>query len=356
MPITVLVTGVGGSAAFNFIDSLKLVKPAYRVVGTDTNLHHLALSNADYKYRVPPISKSKSYLSVINRLIEKHHVDLVHPQPDPEVAFIGKYRQHLNAPTLLPNNQTITYCQDKLKAVDLFKQSGVPIADSVLIYSPASLKKTYTRLKKQHETLWIRAIRGAGSKAALPINEINHAIFWIDYWTKHQGIGYGDFMLSEYLPGKEFAFQSVWKAGQLLVSQARERQEYVFGNLTPSGQSSSPSVAVTVRRKDVNQIATQAVLAIDPQATGIFCVDLKENKQGTPCVIEINPGRFFTTSNFFAHAGCNMPDYYVRLALNKPLPPLKPYNNLKAGLYWLRLIDMGYKLTDTDWGIDGDFS
>jgi carbamoyl-phosphate synthase large subunit len=159
-----------------------------------------------------------------------------------------------------------------------------------------------------------------------------------------KGLKYSDFMVCEFLPGKEFAFQSIWKDGEIITSQARERMEYVFGNLTPSGQSSSPSIAKTVHRNDVNKIATEAVKTIDKKATGIFCVDMKENKQGVPSITEINCGRFFTTSNFFSTAGSNMPYFYIKMAYGEKLPNLPKYNAIPKGWYWIRTIDMGCKL------------
>jgi carbamoyl-phosphate synthase large subunit len=152
-------------------------------------------------------------------------------------------------------------------------------------------------------------------------------------------------MVSEFLPGKEYAFQSVWHQGTLLMSQARERKEYVFGNLTPSGQSSSPSVAMTVHNQEVNELCTQAILAVDHQATGVFCVDMKTDKNNTIKVTEINAGRFFTTSYFFSQAGANMPYYYTKVGIDGSVEhSLKPYNNIPEGWYWIRNIDIGYKL------------
>jgi ATP-grasp in the biosynthetic pathway with Ter operon len=159
-------------------------------------------------------------------------------------------------------------------------------------------------------------------------------------------------MVSEFLPGREFAFQSVWLDGRLVTSAARERLEYVFGHLMPSGQSSSPSVARTVHRDDVNELATTVVRAVDQQATGVFCVDLKEDEDGKPLVTEINAGRFFTTSNFLAEAGANMPYSYVRLALGEDVNGLPPYDAVEEGLYWVRMIDMGYKLVrEGEWSV-----
>jgi carbamoyl-phosphate synthase large subunit len=146
-------------------------------------------------------------------------------------------------------------------------------------------------------------------------------------------------MLCEFLPGREFAFQSVWKDGEIICSMARERLEYLMGNLFPSGQSSSPSVAKTVHDERVNEIATKAIKRIDGKATGIFCVDLKEDRQGTPRVTEINAGRFFTTCDFFANCGVNMADLYVRLGMGKELPYVDQYNAVPEDIYWIRGVD-----------------
>src|SRR5262249_45445768 len=132
--------------------------------------------------------------------------------------------------------------------------------------------------------------------------------------------------------------------GNLIVSQARERVVYLYGHLTPSGQTSTPSVARTVHRDDINDVATRAIRAAEKKPHGIFCADLKEDAAGQPRITEINCGRFFTTSNFYAHAGVNFPHLYVRLGLGESVPPQSPYNAVPADYYWIRMTDMGYRL------------
>jgi len=340
----ILVTGAGGSAGYNFISSLRMSPESFYVVGSDINHWHLELSNADSTYLIPP-SSADNYVETLNGIIKKEHIEFVHPQPDVEVAVISERRDEINALTCLPNKETIRICHDKMKLTKTLEKSGVPVPASFLIDKEDDIEKGLPSLLERFpEKAWLRAIRGAGAKASLPVRETDHARMWIDYWEKFKGIGYGDFMMSEYLPGREFAFQSIWKEGELITSQARERLEYVFAHLTPSGQTSSPAVAMTVHRDDVNKVATDAIIAIDPMATGIFCVDLKENSDGVPCVTEINAGRFFTTSNFFSAAGANMPYYYVKLAYDEKIPELKKYNVLPEGLYWIRVMDMGLTL------------
>ena len=79
--------------------------------------------------------------------------------------------------------------------------------------------------------------------------------------------------------------------------------------------------------------------SIDKHATGIFCVDLKENKDGVPYPTEINTGRFFTTSFFFTSAGVNMPYYYIKLAFDEEIPRMPKYNSVERDMVWCRHID-----------------
>ena len=93
----------------------------------------------------------------------------------------------------------------------------------------------------------------------------------------------------------------------------------------------------------VDDTAMKSILALDPSPEGVYCVDIKEAVDGVAKVTEINAGRFFTTSNFFAAAGVNMPDMLVRCALGEDVEPVGT-SPLRAGLYWIRMVDMGYAL------------
>ena len=338
----ILVTGAGGPAATNFIRSLRLAPEPFYIVGTDANAFHLALSRADVNYPLPLVSDPE-YLSELNGLIEKEDIGFVHSQPDVEVHFLSEHREEVRARMLLPDRETIAVCADKLAFADRLRQAGVPCAETFRVTDEASLTKNVEVLLQKHEKVWLRARRGAGGRASLPVKSAEQAQMWVAYWAAN-GLRVDDFMVSEFLPGHEFAFQSIWEHGRLVTSQARERLEYLFGYLTPSGQTSSPALARTVRRPDVNEAAAAAVRAVDEGAHGIFCVDVKENVGGVPCVTEINAGRFFTTSIFFSEAGCNMPYYYLRMAYEEDLPDLPQFNAVPEGLYWVRLMDMGDKL------------
>lgn len=331
----ILVTGVGGSAANNFIKCLRMADK-FHIVGVDTSKYYIKLSSADVNY---VINNPKRYLETLNEIIYLEDIHLVHPQPDPEVKFISDNRYHIDAAVVLPGMDVINVCQDKYLFNLFMEYYNVPVPKTFRV----SRERLRCLFKTVNGKLWLRASKGAGSLAALPVTNQSQAEIWIDYWCT-KGLTWDDFIISEFLPGKEYAWQSLWQDGKLLTSAARTREAYLFQSRMPSGQSSTPTIARSVHNEKVNKICTKAVLSMDKEATGIFCIDLKENSKGTPCITEINAGRFFTTSNFFAEAGCNMPYYYILMALKQKLPKLKPYNAVKKDLYWIRQIDMDQKL------------
>ena len=339
----ILVTGAGGSAASNFIASLRMSPEPFYLVGADVKPYHLELADVERRYLLPP-AWEPTYIQKLNELIGLEHIDLVHAQPDAEVAVLSERREGVRAKLYLPSPETVALSQDKMALIDRLRAAGLTTARSYLISTPADLQVSLDRLAPRSGKVWLRAIRGAGSRAALPIRKFDQGRAWIEYWSETRGVGWGKFMACEYLPGAEYAFQSLWRDGELITSQARERLEYLFGHLTASGQTSTPSIARTVHCEDVNEAAIRAVQALDRHATGVFCVDLKRNVEGVPCVTEINAGRFFTTSNFFAAAGSNMPYYYVKMAFAEDLPPLPRTNALPENWYWVRNVDMGFKL------------
>lgn len=332
----ILVTGAGGNAARNFIESLRMNYNKIYIIGIDINKYHLSCVDVDKRYIVPNVNDS-GYLKRLNKIIEKENIELVHAQPDIEVEFIAKHKNSIKAKTFLPDTESILKCRNKMETNLALKEYGVPVPKSFLVQKLDDIPKIMDSLPT--DLKWVRAVKGAGSKAALPVKTVRQAKEWIDYWRDMRELESQDFMICEFLPGREFAWQSVWSEGRLVTSMARERLEYLFGNLTPSGQSSSPSVAKSIHYDKVTLIGISAVKAVDKNPQGIYCIDMKENDKGIPCVTEINAGRFFTTSNFFSKVGTNMPQIYIKLAFGEDVGSVKLTNSAPSRLYWIRGVD-----------------
>ena len=206
----------------------------------------------------------------------------------------------------------------------------------------AMLSHAYKQVASRSEFVWVRLNRGAGSIGALPVRTYEQAKNWIDYWADMKGQWHTNFMFCEHLPGREFAWQSLWHDGELIRGFPRERLEYVFGHLMPSGQSSTPSVAVLSKDLRVPTLGAAAVGAVDVKPHGIYGVDMKEDVEGNLKVTEINVGRFYTTSDFGATMGENLPHQYMLLGMGGKVSDLVFYVDVigrEETPYWIRGLD-----------------
>ena len=342
----ILCTGAGGPAGINFTMSLRAVPEKMFLVGTDSNGHYLHLAVTDAKYLVPR-AKEPSYIDRLNEIIAKEKVEFLHAQPDVEVEAVSEKREKLNATVFLPSKAAVKACQDKLESAMVWKKKGVPVAKTLEVRKDEDVDRAFEEFGSP---IWIRARTGAGGKGSTPADNRETAVSWIKYWQSRK-VDWA-FIAQEHLPGRNFAFHSIWKDGELVASMARERLEYIYAYLAPSGITGTPAVQRTVHEPQVNKIGTDAVLSIDSDFNGIASVDLKENGEGVPCVTEINPGRMFTTSFFFSYAskvlrkdyGVNIPYLCVKLAYKESIPEMPRYDLLPADVYWIRHMDAPAKL------------
>jgi hypothetical protein len=341
--MNLLLTGAGGSASENFLDAIRLDKDLNSfTIGIDSSRYHIKLSSADRTLLVPR-ADSVDYIPNINQFIDQFKVDVVHAQPDVEVMELGKKRSQINASIFLPPQDEIELASDKFRLNTKMNSCGIETPMSADGMSEEEIHESLTTLLKVVPKVWVRAKTGAGSKASLPVSKTSQGISWIKWWIEERNMNWGNFQCSEFLPGREFALQTIWQDGVMKAAEARERVEYLYGFLAPSGQSSTPSVARATSNPEVFSIGISAIRALSSNPHGVYCVDLKTDFAGKIKVTEINTGRFFTTSNFFAHAGVNMPAMSVRAALGENLEIISP-GSIPEGTYWIRMVDMGYKM------------
>ncbi len=346
----ILVTGSGGPAGVNTLRSLGISPEKMVLYSSDINVYHLEFSRPYAKevFLVPRCTQPE-FVPKINEIVEKHKIELIIPQPDIEVAILSEKREKFNASVFLPKKETVKICQDKFRSAKIWKKQGFPTVKAIEIKKDNVENDLEQAFSMLGDNLWIRAKRGAGGTGSTPADNIKTATSWINYWYSREKDW--EFIAQEFLPGRNIAFQSVFNNGECVTSQARERLEYIYPYLAPSGITGTPVVAKTIHDDEVNKISTNAILSIDPNATGIFSVDLKEDKSGNIVPTEINAGRFFTTNFFYAFAGkehnsprANMAHILVKLAYKESIPEGNNYNVLPADLYWIRHIDCSQHL------------
>ena len=343
----VLVTGSGGLAGVNFVRALRASSKDYYIVGTDFNKYHILYPEVDARYLTPRHS-DRSFIPRIAEIATKEKADFLHPQPSSEAYVISSKRDMVPCRVFLPTARVMRVGQDKLLSERKLKAAGIPVARTIEVKGKADIRAAFSKLGKP---LWARARHGAGGRLSLLCEDATEARLWIELWVKRGGVGYDEFVLQEYLPGRNIAWDSIWKDGRLVTSYSRERLEYPFKHISPSGITGTPSVSRIVRDPRLNDVGQRAVKAVDPNPSGAYSVDVKESAEGSPCITEVDAGKFHSTMPLWGyiavkHLGlpeyANLADLYVRLGMGEDVREMPPQTDLLPdGYYLLRDMDVG---------------
>ncbi|MBI2369952.1 MAG: carboxylate--amine ligase [Deltaproteobacteria bacterium] len=334
---SILVCGAGGAPAANFIRSLRAAPEPFYLVGVDCDRYHLQRAESDERHLVPPCH-DQDYLAVLAGLIEETRVRFLHAQADVEVAVLSEARELLPLRTFLPSTATIRLCQDKFRTYERWRAAGLRVPATRRIAAPEELRAAFAEFGPR---LWLRASRGAFGLGSLATESFEQARAWLDFQQ-----GWGSFTAAACLTDRSVTWQSLWWEGTLVVAQGRRREYWEFANRAPSGVTGLTGTGVTVADPQVDQIALEAIRAVDSRPHGLYGVDLTYDRDAVPNPTEINIGRFFTTHLFFTRAGLNLPYLYVKLGLEEPVSWPEPrLNPLPPGLAWVRGMDVEPVLT-----------
>jgi predicted ATP-grasp superfamily ATP-dependent carboligase len=313
------------------------------LAGTDSDRTSLQLNMwIDTAYHLPSASK-RNYLQALNKVILKERVQAMFPQPDPEVRRVSERREQVEARTFLPDQKTVSSCLDKFQALTIWHKMKLRKGSVVLSPKDGSVVQ---KIKNLQYPSWIRAREGAGGLLSCKATDSNIVEHWARFhWD--QGIK-TDFIAEEYLPGRDYCFMSIWNNGNLVTSMIRERLSWIGSRLVGTGGTSK--LNRVVHSAMVNTRAQEAIRAISKSPHGVFCVDLKEDPEGTPCPTEINC-RFTTNVHYLTlasiklgHPEWNFPWIASRLVLDEEIPDCSKTNALPADLWFTKNTDMGFTM------------
>jgi biotin carboxylase len=321
----VLVTGAGTGSANNLIRSLKAGDPSLFIVGCHADRFVLKKSGADRNYLVPA-SRHAGFAAALRQVIEAEQIGLLIPHSEVDVAAVSSIRDRIPCRLFLPREAVIDRCLDKYALTTFLRSRGIPAPATYPVTDVETVDELFRKLGS-HSRLWCRIRTGTASMGALPVTSAEQARSWIRYWAQMRGVPVTSFTVSEYLPGRDFSLQCLWKNGTLILAKMSERLSYFGGGNNPSGMSSTPALAKTVFEPRVVDVCTRAIRALDDQASGVFCFDLKEDGDGVPCITEINAGRFAMITPIYDLVGKhNMAATFVRLAFGDPVEIREEYD------------------------------
>jgi carbamoyl-phosphate synthase large subunit len=290
-----------------------------------------------------PKASSPKYVSSLNKVIQRDHVQAVFPQPDTELGKISAERDSIQARLFLPDQATVSACLDKYSAIDKWHTANLRSIPVILSIKDPMINE---KIQKLNYPCWLRAREGAGgllSCLAKQPTTVNH---WLSF---HWGQGLmTDFIAEEYLSGRDFCFMSIWSRGQLVTSMTRERLSWVGHRLVGTGGTSR--LNRVVHSDQVNRTAVKAIKSITDKPHGIFCVDLKDDSEEMSHPTEINC-RFTTNVHYLTlaairtgHQEWNFPWIAALLAMEEKIPACEKYDALPEGLWFTKNIDMGFTM------------
>lgn len=359
---SVIVTGTGGTGGINFVRALRLAEVQQSaklfLVCTDHNPHFLQFPQADARF-VSPRHDDPSFVPILLKLIKKYRVKFLHPHPSSEARVVSENSvsfKDAKVGTYLPKPASIM--PEKLEIYNALSKRNVPVPKTVAITSLKDIDDAFSEIG---HPLWIRARHGAGGRLGLKVDTPEQAKHWVELNTLQNRAAISDFILQEYLAGRDLAFDSLWFRGRLITSYARERLEYTLKHVSLSGITGTPAIARTLEYEKLNHVSVEAVRALDSEPHGFFSVDIKENVAGKPVITEVD-GKWHTTAPLWGYAfakALNKPElniayHYLMLGLNEiPDVELPTFNLFPANHYLVRQLDAGVILEcdHTTWRI-----
>ena len=240
--------------------------------------------------------------------------------------------------------------------VKILSQSGILVAKTRVIDNYDVIENAFSELGGG--PLWVRAKSGAGGNLSLLCDSASEAEYWIKLWIMRKKANFHDFMIQQYLPKRNAAWDSFWYDGKLICSFTRERLEYPLKHISPSGITGTPTVSKIIFDESINKIGENAVKTISTKPHGNFAVDLKEDEDGNWHVTEIDSGKFHTTTPLWGYISTkilnqdpvnNIPYLYTMLGLGEiDVPQFLGNDIYPEDLHVLRHIDCGTWIYNND--------
>ena len=340
--MNILITGVGGPSPRSFALSIKKYgKPAnYRLIATDANPLAAGLYNKSLfeKSFVIPKATDPGYWSVIENIIASERIDIAVVLPELEVLeWSSRAKAHeLPCKVLLPEHDLVKVLVNKGKMTELLESAG--IVPKSIVFRPESVP--WSKLQELlGPAFWVRATVGTSGLGSLKVDSETSLKNWLSI-----NPGVGEFIASEYLPGRNLACKLLWYKGKLLRAAVGERVNYIMAKVAPSGITGNTAFGRLLNEPAVVDTAIRAMESLFAQTAtarhGFFTVDLREDKDGIPRVTEVNV-RHVAFSQCFAAAGANFAEDTIQLLAGDPAfdQNYRMYQ-FEEGLIFLRDVDV----------------
>jgi carbamoyl-phosphate synthase large subunit len=307
---TILVTGAGGAAG---VTLLRALRGRATLVAADSDPVAVGLYFAPAERRLLlPRGDDPAFVDLVLDEAVSRGVDLVIPTVDIELRPLSAARERFaerGVALLVENKWTLDLCFDKLRLMQTC--ADVVCVPRTVLLTPDTDEAALGSLGRP---LIVRPRRGSGGRGVAVVEDAS----WLAGFPSD-----GTILAQEMLPGTEYSVDVLAQAdGQIVAAVPRSRDKVNSG------------IAVAGRTWHDPQLQSIGALVAETiGAVGVVNVQLRESRDGTPALLEVNP-RFPGTMSLTMAAGVNMPVLAVAGALGHAVPDSIPFAEVGVVRHW----------------------
>jgi hypothetical protein len=313
--VRILITGACGVTPRALARSLQLSQQfrSATLIGTDRggNWYGFYEGLYDRVYLVPDTNDPR-YQAVMEDVCRTEEIDAAIVSPEQEVLFWSG--RDFPVPTLLPSPRVVRVAVSKKSLYEALLGTGLIPRYGIVARADLLARRG---LDFDRGPVWLRDFSDASSSGmgAIKVHDAEQGYSWA-----YLNPEIAEYMVAEYLPGRNFGCCLLFRDDDLLKVGCYERLEYFGGQLIVSGVSGNISRGRLVNDVAARAAAEQAIRSVSRQlkepVNGLFTVDLREAVDGSPKVTEINV-RHTAGTSALAAGGANMAEAHVLAALDR---------------------------------------
>lgn len=283
--LRVLITGAGGAAAIAVYKSLRHCDVEILMADMCHNAPGLYLVDSDARI-ILPSAKDPNYVYELFSIAIKKGVDLIIPTVDDELLPISLNKERFRQQGI---KIAISSAESLIKSLDKYKL--MQACDGNI---PLAKYKLHIEREESHELSFPIILKPRSGSGSRGIHLVHNA-------EELESFKFNDALLiQEYLPGKEYSVDVyVDQNGHCIACVPRERIKVDSGVAV---------VSRTFHDEYLSALACRVMTLVG--LTGVANIQFKEDDQGIPKLLEINP-RFSGTMPLTVAAGANIPKMVI---------------------------------------------
>jgi carbamoyl-phosphate synthase large subunit len=337
---TILITCVGGELGPQQIQMLKNGRHSgVKIIGVDADPKALGAHFCDH-FLLTPRGDKPGYTQAILNILESHPVNLVIPTSDEEAIALSSSKKIIEQQGRIlacMDYETLECLSNKAETYKQLTLQGIHVPDWEEISLFDQLEPTVREFLKRHDEIVVKPLNARGGRGVYIVSQSIQGITrFPDRREIHCDL---DSFLNELV-------NSVQLDLPVMVMERLREPVYDLDLLAWKGQSKR----IVARRRVNSAVPNEGHIIVDNhelldlgeqiirtfQLSWLYDCDVMYDKDGNPCVLEVNPRQSGSVSVSVA-AGVPLLDDLISLAKKEPIPAISfpvgqrvlPYKALK---------------------------